>query len=379
MSVTAQASLDLPLDSRVDDGAIRSMLDHRLFGVRELTLRRFAWTLVFVALFTLWSTLANVVAGDGLHASFATWANYLSTFSARYTSWMVPAMIAVGIADNLSLTGIRRTLALTAALALAASISVPAVEYADQCLAGCAEFRSGKNVTQFLQQVIDIFAYTSAIAVAFFSLRRDRTIAAALHASEIARVDSERARLNTMLQAMQARVEPAFLMEALKDVGALYASDRDAGGRMLDLLIQYLRSALPQMREAHSTLAREASLLRSYLGILAMRSGGALAITCGFDDALAGARIPPMILLPLIATAARERAALGTINISARELEHRVRIALMVQGGIARCIAQSSTAGEIRERLLAIYGDRASLVVDRTEDAVQVIVEIPNE
>jgi LytS/YehU family sensor histidine kinase len=109
-----------------------------------------------------------------------------------------------------------------------------------------------------------------------------------------------------------------------------------------------------------------------------MRSGGALAVTCGFDDALAGARIPPMILLPLIATAARERAALGTININAREFERRVRIALTVQGGIARCIAQSS-AVEIRERLLAIYGDRASLVVDRTEDAVQVIVEIPHE
>jgi histidine kinase len=371
MSVATHAALALAPDPRADDGAIRPMLDRRLFGVRELTLRRFGWTVLFVALFTLWSTIPNVVAADGLRPTAATLAKYLSGFSAGYTLWMVPAMIAVSIADNLPLEGIRRTLALAAALALAALISVSATRYAG--------FSAGSNVAQFARQGVDMFTYTSAIAVAFFSRRRDRTIAAALHASEIARVDSERARLNTVLQAMQARVEPAFLLGALQDVRARYATDRVAGGRMLDLLIQYLRSALPHMREVHSTLEREASLLRSYLGILAMRSDGALAVTCRFDDVLAGARIPPMILLPLMATAARHHAASGTINISAREIERRMRIALTVQGGIARGIAQSSAVSDVRERLRAIYGDRASLIVDRTDDALQLIVEIPHE
>jgi hypothetical protein len=371
MSVATHAALALAPDPRADDGAIRPMLDRRLFGVRELTLRRFGWTVLFVASFTLWSTIPNVVAADGLRPTAATLAKYLSGFSAGYTLWMVPAMIAVSIADNLPLEGIRRTLALAAALALAALISVSATRYAG--------FSAGSNVAQFARQGVDMFTYTSAIAVAFFSRRRDRTIAAALHASEIARVDSERARLNTVLQAMQARVEPAFLLGALQDVRARYATDRVAGGRMLDLLIQYLRSALPHMREVHSTLEREASLLRSYLGILAMRSDGALAVTCRFDDVLAGARIPPMILLPLMATAARHHAASGTINISAREIERRMRIALTVQGGIARGIAQSSAVSDVRERLRAIYGVRASLIVDRTDDALQLNVAIPHE
>jgi LytS/YehU family sensor histidine kinase len=130
---------------------------------------------------------------------------------------------------------------------------------------------------------------------------------------------------------------------------------------------------------AHSTLEREVSLLRSYLGILAMRSDGALSVACHFDGALAGARVPPMILLPLVATAARDHAASGTATVNAREIEGRVRIALAAQGAIARCIAQSSKPAEVRERLLAIYGDRASLIVDRADDAVQLIVEIPHE
>ncbi len=379
MFAATHAALALAPDPRAHDGAIRPMLDRRLFGVRELTPRRFGWTVLFIALFTLWSTVPNMVAEDGLLPSAATLAKYLSEFSAGYTLWMVPAMIAVSIADNLPLEGVRRTLALAAALALAALISVSATRYAGLCFGACTPFSAWSNVAELARQGVDMFTYTSAIAVAFFSRRRDRTIAAALHASEIARVDSERARLNTVLQAMQARVEPAFLLGALQDVRARYATDRVAGGRMLDLLIQYLRSALPHMREVHSTLEREASLLRSYLGILAMRSDGALAVTCRFDDVLAGARIPPMILLPLMATAARHHAASGTINISAREIERRMRIALTVQGGIARGIAQSSAVSDVRERLRAIYGDRASLIVDRTDDALQLIVEIPHE
>jgi LytS/YehU family sensor histidine kinase len=148
---------------------------------------------------------------------------------------------------------------------------------------------------------------------------------------------------------------------------------------MLDLLIQYLRSALPQAREAHSTLEREVSLLRSYLGILAMQSSGALSVACRFDVALAGARVPPMILLPLVAVAAQQRDAAGTATVDAREIDGRVRIVLAAHGAIAQCIAQSPESAEVRERLLAIYGDRASLIVDRVVDDVQLIVEIPHE
>ncbi len=379
MSVATDAALSIAVDSRASDGSIRRVLDHRLFGVRELTLRRFGWTALFVVGFTLWSTVPNVLAADGLHPSLANIAKYLPYFIAQYTLWMVPAMIAVSIADNLPLDGVRRTLALAAALAFGALIYVPVTLYSDPCLGDCAGFSVWGGVRELALRVVGIFSYTSAIAVAFFSNRRDQAIAAALHGSELARVDAERARLKSVLQAMQARVEPTFLLEVLRDVGALYTSDRVAGGRMLDLLIQYLRSALPQMREAQSTLKHEMSLLRSYLGLLAMRSDGALSIACRFDDALGGACVPPMILLPLVATAAREHTASGTATVDAREIDGRVRIVLAAQGAIARCVARSSAPAEVRERLQAIFGDRASLIVDGSDDAVQLIVEIPHE
>jgi Histidine kinase len=378
MSAT-DAAIEISADWRADAGATRRRLDHHFFGVRELTLRRFGWTALFVAGFALWSTMGNLFAEDGLRPSLATFAKYLPTFIAKYALWLLPAMIAVSIADGLPLHGIRRTVTLAAALALGALISATAAPYVEPCVSDCAQLFDWRRVRGLLVRAVEVFAHTSAIAVAFFSHRRDQSIAVALHASELARVDAERARLNTVLQAMQARVEPVFLLEALQDVAARYTADRLAGGRMLDLLIQYLRSALPQMRKTYSTLEREATLLRSYLGFLAMRSDGTLVVACRFEPAVARALVPPMILLPLVASAAQHRAESGTLTVDAREIEGRVRIALAGQGAIARYIAQAPAPAEARERLLAIYGDRASLIVDRTDDAVQVIVEIPHE
>jgi len=379
MSVATNTALNVTANLRAFDRWIHRALDHNLVGVRGLTMRRFGWTAIVIAAFTLWSTVGNLLAADGLRSALATVGGHLSYFIPKYTLWMVPAMIVVSIADNLPLEGIRRTLALAAALALSALLEIPVALYRDPCIGDCSAFPAWSDVRQIVPQAIWVFAYTSAIAVAFFAHRRDQTIAAALHDSEMARVDAERVRLKSLLQAMQARVDPAFLLAVLQDVGVRYVSDHAAGARMLDLLIQYLRSALPQMREAHSTLERESSLLRSYLGILAMQSNGALSVACRFDAALAGARVPPMILLPLVAVAAQQRDAAGTATVDAREMDGRVRIVLAAHGAIAQCIAQSPESAEVRERLLAIYGDRASLIVDRVVDDVQLIVEIPHE
>jgi LytS/YehU family sensor histidine kinase len=179
---------------------------------------------------------------------------------------------------------------------------------------------------------------------------------------------------------MQARVEPAFLQDALRDVAALYETDRKTGGHLLDLLILYLRTALPQMRKSDSTLEREVGLLRAYLGILALRSGGELAVACNFDPALAEARFPPMVLVPLVATMTRANASAGVIKVDAHGPDHRLRIAIAASGAITRAVAESAALRDVHERLAALYGERASFVIDRpSDDALLMILEIPNE
>jgi LytS/YehU family sensor histidine kinase len=285
-------------------------------------------------------------------------------------------MIAGTLADNLPLHGARRVAALAIALLLAASLHIPSVLYFEPCVAECGPDRTPLGLAF---AALNVFCFTSAIAVACFARRRDQQIATALHASELARVGAERARLQSELQTMQARVEPAFLLNALHDVGTLYESDRKAGGRMLDLLIQHLRAALPQMRQTHSTLEREIGLLRSYLGILALQSNGKLTITFRLDETLADARIPPMMLVPLVAAATPGHSSSGTVKIDATLLDGRVRITLTAQDAIATSIRDSPALSEVSTRLKAIYDDRATFAVERNDGASRLILEIPYE
>jgi sensor histidine kinase YesM len=69
---------------------------------------------------------------------------------------------------------------------------------------------------------------------------------------------------------------------------------------MLDDLIAYLRAALPHLRESTSTLGREIDLARAYLNIIQVRMGERLAFDIDVPSSARDARMPPMMLLPLI-------------------------------------------------------------------------------
>src|ERR1700676_5748914 len=99
---------------------------------------------------------------------------------------------------------------------------------------------------------------------------------------------------------MQARVEPQFLRDALTQVERLYDIDAQAADRVLKKLIAYLRAAIPQIGDPASTLAREIQLTNAYLNIVGMRSKDRLVLNNSATRIEGVARVPPMVVLPLI-------------------------------------------------------------------------------
>ena len=85
------------------------------------------------------------------------------------------------------------------------------------------------------------------------------------HAAEVAQATIAREQLRAStaeahLQALQAQVEPHFLFNTLANVKWLYRRDPESGRRMLDRLVDYLHAALPQVRQATTTLEQELRL-----------------------------------------------------------------------------------------------------------------------
>jgi hypothetical protein len=177
------------------------------------------------------------------------------------------------------------------------------------------------------------------------------------------------------LKMMQAQVEPHFLFNTLASVDYLIETDPARASRMQKNLIQYLRAAVPQMRQGTSNLGREILQCRSYLEILKVRMDERLQFSINVPQGLLSAAFPPMMLLTLVENAIKHglepKPDGGTLSVSAVVADGKLRVAV-ADSGMGFGNAQRGGTGvglaNVRERLQALYGPTASLAIDANSD-----------
>lgn len=184
--------------------------------------------------------------------------------------------------------------------------------------------------------------------------------------------------LESRLAAMQSQVEPQFLFDTLVDIERLYQKDTAGAADNLDRLITYLRVALPRLRESGSTMAAEIELVEAYLDVVRSTRNGSPTLTVSLAEDCREARFYPMLLLPLVQRAVRERAddAPSSIRIAVQRTGDDVAIVLRVAapGGCA----EDREIVRVRERLAGLYGSRASLdCVELQGNTTQLTMRIP--
>jgi sensor histidine kinase YesM len=201
--------------------------------------------------------------------------------------------------------------------------------------------------------------------------------------AESERHQLEKGMLEARLQLMQAQVEPHFLFNTLANVQHLVETDPQAAARMLDSLIRYLRAAVPQMREAHSTLGREVEMARAFLEIQQVRMGARLAFRIDVPEPLRARDFPPMMLISLVENAIKHGVdpccECGTVVIRAEEQEGRLRVCVADTGeGVKPKEGGGLGLANIRERLKTLYGGAAALVLEENAPhGVTAAIEVP--
>jgi hypothetical protein len=195
--------------------------------------------------------------------------------------------------------------------------------------------------------------------------RAARRTAMLLRAAELDRLKRSKQALESRLQAMQARVEPRFLFNTLAQVEQLYRTDAPLASRMLDELIAYLRAAMPRMRDTSSTVGQEVDLVRAYLGIVRLRLGARLDFRLDVPAEARDARMPPMMLLPLVDHAVVhgfERVdADGRLDLTVEIANGRLRLVVRDTGAGFLPGAAREGLAELQDRLQALFGDEAAL------------------
>ena len=152
-----------------------------------------------------------------------------------------------------------------------------------------------------------------------------------------------------------------------------------AGGqrRLADLL----RLSLDLRDRQEVTLREEMELTEAYLAIQRIRFGQRLEVSVRIDPSALDARVPTMILQPLVENAVdhgiARRATTGHVELTADCEGERLRIVVRDDGpGLdGKALNEGVGLANTRERLEQIHGDRASLQV-RSRDGGGVEAEL---
>ncbi len=222
------------------------------------------------------------------------------------------------------------------------------------------------------------------VKIAMSSKRRAETRAQEADAAA-AEEGLKRQLAEAQLKTMQAQVEPHFLFNTLASVDYLIETDPSRASRMQKNLIQFLRAALPQMRQASSTLGQEMALCRSYLEILKVRMDERLQFAITMPAGLSSAAFPPMMLQTLVENSIKHglepKPEGGTLTLSADVVDGNVRVAVSDTGlGFGASGSGGSGVGlsNVRERLKALFGARGRLsIAPNSPSGTIATIEVP--
>lgn len=211
---------------------------------------------------------------------------------------------------------------------------------------------------------------------------------AAQRLAELKRKEAEYHRMGQQvteakLMALQAQVEPHFLYNTLASVQALTEVDPARAHTMVGHLIQYLRNALPKMRESISTVGQEIELVRAYLNILQMRMGRRLTFDIAVPETLLATPFPPLMLPSLVENAIKHglepQREGGAVLLTASAQGGRLRVVVSDTGrGFGETVGAGVGLANIRERLAALYGGDAKLTLEsNAPSGVIATIDVP--
>jgi hypothetical protein len=138
------------------------------------------------------------------------------------------------------------------------------------------------------------------------------------------------------LRALNAQLEPHFLLNTLNSVMALMDAQPADARRMLERLCELFKAALEELQEHDVALGRELDLIEAYLGIEQVRFADRLRTTVDVPPDLREVRVPPFLLQPIVENAIKHGIAPfsgpGSIAIRARRDGTATRIDISDSG-----------------------------------------------
>jgi len=191
------------------------------------------------------------------------------------------------------------------------------------------------------------------VGFGYYAKYRERELRAARLETRLARAE---------IEALRAQFQPHFLFNALNTVSALVRDEPLAAERTLARLGDLLRIALDSDPAEMVPLGQELEFVDRYLDVEQARFGDRLRVERDIDPKARSARVPYLVLQPLVenalrhGVAARRAGATVTLRAALRGERLRLEVADDGNGPARRPIEEGVGLGNTRARLELLFG-----------------------
>jgi two-component system, LytTR family, sensor kinase len=193
----------------------------------------------------------------------------------------------------------------------------------------------------------------------------------------------------SQLAALRQQIEPHFMFNTLHSItGLVRDRENEAAVSMIVGLSEFLRRGLEDSHRSEVSLGEEIEYLQRYLELQKLRFGERLQVNIDVAPELSAARVPSLLLQPLVENAIKhgiaKRAAGGSVRVSG----------VRTNGTLCLCIYNDAPDSPIdwgaprtgiglsnlRARLKILHGDAARLELKPTDTrGVEVTLRLPYE
>jgi two-component system, LytTR family, sensor kinase len=222
----------------------------------------------------------------------------------------------------------------------------------------------------------DLISYavivTVCVAVRAVRTRRER---------ELAVVRLERDLSEARLAQLTAQIEPHFMFNTLNAISNRMHEDVEAADRMISAFAELLRAALGEAGGPHVAVADEVVWLERYFELMRERFRGQVSTHVTLDPAARDARIPRLMLQPLVENAFAHGLTCGhgRVDVDIRTDGDRLRCTVEDDGaGLRESFAPGVGLANVRSRLELIHpGNHRFDISPRAGGGTRVEIELP--
>lgn len=218
-------------------------------------------------------------------------------------------------------------------------------------------------------------------SIYFYYWQHTRQITRKISEQEYQLLNLEKLKTTAELGALQARINPHFLYNALNSIASLVHSDPDKAEEMTILLSKLFRYTTDRNNENFSSIADELEIVKTYLSIEQVRFGDRLKFTTELASGLEDFQIPRLLLQPIVENAIKHGISKisGEGKIEVKIYQKGENIILSVHdSGVPFPEEMASGYGlrSIQDKLRLIYKEDAYLEIQNNPTYKAIIITI---